>query len=301
MIGEVTSWNPDLGPDMAKRLLNNSYRRVVDSRLWHGLLTRSIVNTPAVYTTGSATVTTGSSVVTGTGTNWTPDMVGRSFRIGRTTYGPYLVVNVPSPTTLWLDMVWQFQSYATAGYSINGNIVSFGANVKYIKSAYNPVVGWRLWVNQPQEVINVSDPWRAAIGQPWSISPFVMSSSGGPLYELYPMPISIGAIPALCYIQPPDLDADEDTPYAFIRSDILVNEAISKALVFRGPKQNKYYDASQSMVFEKQFQMELMKAAKNDDNLSMQDLIWEFNKWPMASPGMDWAQVHADQPGEFGF
>src|SRR5277367_2030707 len=82
MVGEVRSWNPDVPAQMAKRWVQNAYRRVVDFRLWYGLLTRGQVTVPSVYSTGTATFTLGSNKVQGFGTIWTQAMINEQVRAG---------------------------------------------------------------------------------------------------------------------------------------------------------------------------------------------------------------------------
>jgi len=80
MLGELLQWNPDLPVQVAAKFINNSYRRVIDARLWYGMLIKGQVNVPNAYTVGNVTVTNGTGVVTGVGTAWTPAMIGLSFQ-----------------------------------------------------------------------------------------------------------------------------------------------------------------------------------------------------------------------------
>jgi hypothetical protein len=70
MVDHVLSYNPDAPPQLVKRRLNTRLRQVQDRRMWGGLLVRGEMSIPAAYTTGSVSVTRGSSIVTGVGTGW---------------------------------------------------------------------------------------------------------------------------------------------------------------------------------------------------------------------------------------
>jgi len=82
LTGELLEWAPDLPVQMAQKFLNNTYRRVVDSRLWYGLLRKGQVTSPDAVTGGTVNVTNNSTTIVGTGTAFDPIMVGRQFRVG---------------------------------------------------------------------------------------------------------------------------------------------------------------------------------------------------------------------------
>lgn len=70
MVDHVLTYNPDAPAQLVERRINTRLREVLDYRLWAGLLVRGILPIPAAYTTGSATVTKNSDLVTGTDTLW---------------------------------------------------------------------------------------------------------------------------------------------------------------------------------------------------------------------------------------
>src|SRR5262249_19008317 len=118
---------------------------------------------------------------------------------------------------------------------------------------------------------------------------------GRPRYELYPRPTSAQVFMALYYKLVPSMSDDEDTPPSFIRSDVLVTGAIADALRYR-PKANRYYDSATAMRLadtkEVDFEREVQNMIEADDAVYMQNLIWEYSRWPLGSYGADWLQSH---------
>jgi hypothetical protein len=67
---------PGISPDLATDFLNERLHTVGDRKqMWAGMLKRGVISIPDSYTTGSITLTTGSTTVTGVGTNWPVDDV----------------------------------------------------------------------------------------------------------------------------------------------------------------------------------------------------------------------------------
>lgn len=297
MIGEVQQWNPDVSPQMIKRWLNNSYRRVIDKRNWYGLLVKGQVDVPDVVTGGTIALTNGSATVTGTGTAFTADMVGRQIRSGFST-PLHTIKTFTSPTEVTLDLPWGGQTVSANSYQIFQNIVNFGDNVKWVLAVVNQRQGFRLRLNVPQEELNIHDTWRTQTGWTFMAAGYAPSSSGVPQYELYPAPTFAQSFPFLVYIQPPDFVVDADFPYAFIRADVIVTGAIPKALLFRG-KNSKYYDPQAAATLESEFQVELEKMERKDNDHYQRDLIWEFGKYQLTSFGADFRQSHDFAVDEF--
>lgn len=292
MIGEVEFWNPDAPIPLIQTWLNNAYREVIDSRMWYGLMVRGQVTVPSVYTTGTVSVVNGSNTVTGVGTAWDSTFIGRQFRSGFTT-GFYTIVDVPNATTLTLELPWGNQTQGPIGYSILKNLVSLGANIKYVLEMVNQRQGYRLFVNMPQKMLNIYDTWRTSTGWTFLLANREPSSSGSPQFELYPAPTFQQAFPYLAYVQPPNMSKPGDYPYTFIRSDVIVRAAIKDALLFRG-KNSRYYDPQTATMKYAEFKAEVNKMMAADDCLYPKDLQWDqYRTWPFSEHGSLWLQSHA--------
>jgi hypothetical protein len=293
MIGEVQMWNPDIDPFLIGRIINNNYRKIIERRNWYGLMVRGQVSTPQMYNTGTASVTNGSNIVTGVGTNWTPALQGQQFRIGFT--NPFqTVVQVINATTLQLDMPYGAQSLTSTGYQIAQVFATLGANVRYILDAVNQQQGWRMAVNVPQQTLNETDTWRTNVGWSYAFSNREPTPDGQLQIEIYPIPFFLQVFPFLAYTQPPNMVADNDSPVMFIRSDVLVLMSIADALVWRG-KNNKYYDPTIAQMKKQEAEIELQKMERNDDSMYQQDVVWDYGlEWGYAvGQGSLFGQNHA--------
>ena len=295
MAGELRIWNPDVPGPLATRWIQNAYRKVIDFRLWYGLLIRGQIVVPSVYSTGTASFTLNSAAVVGTGTQWTQSMVNLQIRQGFNT-GWYNIQSVQDATHLTLDLPWGNPTQS-GGYQILQTWVSPGPNVKRILEMVNQRQGWRMMIDQPQAVANFYDTWRVTTGWTYMLLNKEPRADGSPVYELYPAPTFQQVFPYLAYVQPPDLKNDTDYPVTFVRSDILVLSGIKEALLYRG-KSSRYYDPQTAGVKAKEFEQELFKMALNDDNQYPKDMLWDFSKYPAYQYGSQYLQSHASGPGD---
>lgn len=81
------------------------------------LMTDGSITTVAPYTTGTASITAGSTAVTGSGTTWTAAMVGRKVRFGSDTAW-YRIATFVSTTSITLENVYQGTTATAATYDI---------------------------------------------------------------------------------------------------------------------------------------------------------------------------------------
>lgn len=291
MIGIVLQWNPDAPVPLVTQWLNFSYRRIVDARLWYGLLVRGQVTVPQVYSTGTAAFTLGSPTVQGIGTVWTTSMIGEQIRSGFATGWQNIIAVNPTTQTITLDLPWGNQTQTT-GYQIVQTWVTLGPNVKLVLDMVNLRQGWRLACNIPQQAINQWDTWRVTTGWTQILANKEPNAQGYPMYELWPAPTFQQTFPFLAYTQPPDMVNDGDFPLTFIRSDIVILAAIKDALLFTG-RGKRYYDANVASQKEKEFQSEIGKMMMADDGQYQKDLSWDYSRWPMSQYGSLFQQSHA--------
>jgi hypothetical protein len=291
MAGEIVSWCPDLDFEQAIRLINNAYRRTLDSRNWYGLLTYGQVVVPQCYTTGQAVVTPLSPIVTGIGTAWNSTMVGLQFRAGFTTPIYTIVAVDTGAQTLTLNLVWGGQNAQTTGYSIFQNICSLGPNIKFCLSMVNQRQGYKLQVRWPRQYVDSFDVWRATTGWTYALVDNYPDANGNPQFELYPAPTSQQSFPYVAYMQPPDLVNEGDCPITWIRSDVLVKAALADALRMGG-RSRKYYDPNVAIQFYKEAQFEIQKMQQVDNGLAQRDMKWDFDA-SVSTLGGVWNQTHA--------
>lgn len=293
IVGEVLQWNPDAPVPLIQDWVNNHYREIVDRRNWAGLMVRGQMAVPNVYSQGTVNVTSGSAIVTGTGTTFTESMVGFQFRQGFST-GWYNIASVQSTTQLTLDLPWANQTYQGTGYQILHSIVELGWNVKRVYEILNQRQGYRLFTGVPQAVLNHGDTWRVTTGWTFLLSPREFNpQTGAQFFELYPAPTFQQAFPFLAFIQPPDLRQDDDFVYPYIRTDIIVKLCIADAMLFGGPKKNQYYDQFTAQFKRAEALATLADMEMNDDSQWPKDLQYEFQRAPFSYHGSQWLQQHA--------
>lgn len=291
MIGRCVSENPDC-QSIATQWINDAVRTIYDRRNWFGLMINGQVSSPKVVTGGLATVTTGSISVTGSGTNWTSDLIGRQFRVGYNT-PIYTVTAVASTTALTINLPWGWNS-GTYGYFVAQYYYPLGGNIKYVYEMKNLLLGYRMWTNLNQRTLDSTDPWRSQQFSPYGIAPTAPDQNGNYIVEMYPVPIINQSFPYSAYIQPPNLVNDLDNLPPFVRGDIVVKWAIAEALVWRGPRKNPYYNLQRSMYLKKEFESELEQMSRADENLYRQNVEWSSEQLPMFNPGgAYWDATHA--------
>ena len=284
MIGECLSWNPDAAA-MIPIWLNGGLRVVLDRRTWFGLFIKGQLTCPQATTAGTVQVTNGSNIVQGVSTSWTAALVGQQFRIGYN--APiYTITGVdPVGQQLTLELPWGSYSSAGTGYFILQYYYNLGGNVKYLKCMTNMQLGYKFRLHMTQDWLNGLDPWRQNQNWPWAAVPMPLDPTGNYLVELYPASWIQQAFPFLAYVQPPNLVNDNDSLPAYIRTDIVTKYAIAKALVWRGPKLNKYYDAAQSRAMMAEFEGELQNMAEADENLYRINIAFDGEDYPYYTPG----------------
>jgi len=292
MMNEVCQWNPDVDPMVAGRWLNNYLRQVIDKRQWYGLKVRGTVSIANVINAGTATVTNGSTNVTGVGTAWNPSMNGLQFRVGFT-YPYQTIVNVVNSTTLTLDTPFGGTT-TTGGYTIVEAYATLGANIKYLLWAVNQQQGWPMEVNVPVETLNEWDVWRQSLGWSTVFATRPPTPDGQFQIEIWPTPYGNQVFPFEAYTQPADMFLDSDCPPPFIRADLLVTRAIADAKLFGG-RASKYYDPTVAQMKITEYNVAL-EAMENADNMfDQRDVTWEYGQEEGRvgfGPGSTWAQSH---------
>jgi hypothetical protein len=294
MIGEVLLWNPDAPPLLITRWINNHYRSIIESRRWYGCLVRGQIVVPAMVRGGTATGSTGSPIINGNGTSWDASLIGQQFRFGyqglwRT------ILNVDTINqALTLDTQFAGPSVTAVGYQIATIWVTMGCNIRDILHAKNQQQGWPLEINVPQQTLDMRDTWRTEIGWVTCLGAKEPTIDGQLQVELYPAPLNQQAIPFFGYIQPNDLQTDNDTPVVFLRTDILVALAIADGLTWRGPKRNPYYDQTTAKLKRDYAEAEIEKMKNFDDSRWPQDSSWDYGfEGAYGGQGATWAQNHA--------
>ena len=277
IINEICAWNPNLDPMWAGRLANNYLRKIIDMRQWYGCKLRGNINIAQVITTpGQCTITNGSNLIQGIGTNWTTALQGLQFRAGFTY--PWATINQVNAITQQIIIDTPFGGNTiTGGYQIQEVYITLGANIKYVIWAVNQQQGWPMECNVPVETINVYDPWRQSLGWSTIMATRAPSPDGQFQVEVWPTPYTQQVFPFEAYMQPPDMMLDTDSPPPWIRSDVIVTRCVADALVFGG-RTSKYYDPTTASMKIKEFNEAVEQMANADNQLDQRDVTYEYGR-----------------------
>jgi hypothetical protein len=299
MYRELLQFVPNLPVFLARKLINERYRQVMESRPWSGLRGEGIVTVPDAYTTGTVDVVQGSTSFTGHGTTWTSGMIGRQFKVNAR--GPQLtILTVPSATSLTTDLGYPLASATGQNFSIQQCYITMAANFKRFVVVYDALRQWRLFFNWKVEELASMDPARTSIGDPWLIVDYKMNTSGQPMYELWPSPSIARGYSYLCFNQATDLVNDTDTPLYPLRGSEIVYGALADACRWPGTSDfpNPLFEKAQLMLpaFEGKFREALNVAEREDENIFLN--YWsrpEFSDAPYAPLDSKFMQSHAIQ------
>lgn len=163
----TTLWNrvllraPAVGPALAQEFVKDSFNQLADRRDWSWLRKTTAFSPPTAYSTGTVSVTEGSSTVTGAGgAAFTSAMVGRQFRISEG-YPLYTILSVESGTSLTLDAVWVGASLTAQTYQIFQCLWTAPDDFSAFYSITNLTNYYRLHHNATQAQLDQADPRRS--------------------------------------------------------------------------------------------------------------------------------------------
>ena len=272
--GAISSENPDLDFSDIGVQVNSIVRDIYDRRTWSGLFIRGQIATSGFTVGGSVSVTQGSDQIVGTGTSWTPAVVGQQFRLGYNTPPYNILACDPFAQTLTIEMPWASNTYVSVGYFIAQYYYSMSSSIKYIHTAKNMLMAWRLRLDYTQQTLDSRDPWRATTFTPTALVQMPPTPNGDYQVELWPVPSIVQALPWIAYCQPPNLVDDSAGLPPAIRADIVVDFGRAWAKTYKGPKWNKYYDKAEADRLRHEAEHKLMFMAKADEDLYRQSLLF---------------------------
>jgi hypothetical protein len=169
--------SPVIPTTLAQQFVRSRFRDVRRKRLWSWRVAQSQFITPAAYTTGLASATLNSPIVTGTGTAWTSALLGLQFRFGAV--APiYTVISVDSPTQITLDAPFGGIPPANpTGYQIFMAYLVPPADFQDFLSVKDTFNNYRLWLHLSQEEVDTYDAQRSWAGNPYGIADYRYGTS----------------------------------------------------------------------------------------------------------------------------
>ena len=161
------------GPDLCQDLVRDAFQQLVERRTWSWLTGVSAFYPPTYTNPGTVSVIAGSAVVTGVGTSFVPDHVGKQIRvggIGGSSYPTYTVTQVTSSTQLTVDRVWVGPSLSAQAYTLFQCYFAMPDDFQEFYSVINPTANYRLNFNATQAEFDSYDPQRSQSGISYALA-----------------------------------------------------------------------------------------------------------------------------------
>lgn len=168
IVGRVLLRVPNASRFLAEDWVRNAFRRVSERRRWSWLYSFGQFLIPQSYNTGTVTVTRSSLTVTGSGTSFTSDMIGRQFRIASSPI--YTIKSVDSITQLTLDNVYGGDTATAQTYEIYLAYVTPPVDFHAFITVFDPHFDWQLALNYSQNEINSADAQRSNAGNAYLLA-----------------------------------------------------------------------------------------------------------------------------------
>lgn len=163
---------PEVGVILSQQLINDSWRTLQARKEWSWRRRSSTFAPPDLYLAGSASTNVAAgnpTLITGSGTAWTPAMVGRQIRLGGLLYPFYTIVGYLSPTALLIDQPWAGNDVASVPYNILQIYYPVPDDFGYFYTVISIKDAYRLWTNVTEADLSVYDPQRTNQGQTYAV------------------------------------------------------------------------------------------------------------------------------------
>lgn len=320
---DVLVYAPATPLPMAKKLVRDGYRTVIDRYRWSSLRKQSGFNLKAPFTStdGYLGVTNGLTEVRGDHTLYLEAITYTNSQLsllqgmqlvvgGKAPY--YTVVTaeaagtLPETLLLYIDRTYTGTTDATTSFSIQPIYLTTATDFDSFISVVDVANNWRIRTDVLQEVLDKWDANRSSTGTSWVLSPAGFNTStatggredGIPMYEIWPRPSAQYQYPYRYYMRS-DLVNDGDVPIWPIshRTEILKQFALSEIAKWPGTKDkpNPYFNVQLYSQHKEDFLKELYLLQKQDQEVAMTDLYFNdtWSELPFAPVDAKFAQSHA--------
>ncbi len=207
----VGSLNLQTGHLIAAAWVNRRYAMVCDRLNLKHLRRVGELVVPAIYSTGTATVTRDATSVTGSGTTWT-SQTGRFFR-GRS--GWYEIGANGGATAITLVSGFGEDSGSGLAYRIATRKIAVAANARKLEFVYNRATGEQLDCVSLEQ-LDYASPQREESGPPRKLALIGSEPDGSGVetlrVEAYPYPTQNTILSYSYYLRPPTLALTDEVP-----------------------------------------------------------------------------------------
>ncbi len=182
---------PNAGIVLTQQFVNDAWQTLQARREWSFRRKHGTFAPPTLYNAGtvSTNVATGSpTLITGSGTTWTQNMVGRQIRAGGLLYPYYTIVGWLSATELLIDQPWAGPDISGQAYNILQCFFPVPDNFGYFYVLVSVKDGFRLWTNLTEADLGMLDPQRTNYGQTYAAAFYDYTPSfGGTIGPVIPV------------------------------------------------------------------------------------------------------------------
>ncbi len=290
---------PELPITLAEQFIRDRYRRILERRDWSATRREAEFLLSASKTDGSVSFVRGTFIISGNGTTFDLNDIGRQFKAGQGS-PVYTILDVDVPgQLLTLNMPVGITTSINAGYWILDAFVTPPADFLQFIVAANPIQGWRLrhWVTS--EELTVMDPQRTFMGQPYVLADRMFSNGGLglPQYEAWPYATTQQTIYYMYLTRPADLIQATDVPIWPIRTDAIVAGALADVSRWPGTREtpNPYFTRPEYWkAYEMEYEDKMIEIERRDESIFMTMLqSYPYNNLPFAPLSAAYIQSHA--------
>lgn len=297
---------PQIPITLAEQFIRDRYRRILRRRDWSGLRREDQFLLRAAKTDGSVDVLFGDDVVVGNGTSFDTDDVGRQFKVGQGS-PVYTITGVDvGAQELTLNMPIGITDAANAGYWVLDAFVTPPEDFMKFLVVTHPVMGWRLqhWVTVGE--LNLMDPQRTFMGQPYALADRMYDAATNttnatcrPQYEAWPYATSRQVLYYLYTINGSDLVSPSDVPIWPIRTDAIVSGALADVARWPGTADNPnpyFARPDYWTAYEREYEDKMIEIERQDEEVYMTMLeMYPMYGFPLApfTYSASWIQSHA--------
>jgi len=270
---------PAVGPFLARDLIRNAFRDIVELRQWSWLLKRSQMTVPNEYNTGHADVVYGSDTVTITTGVVDPIHIGRQFRTGLAS--PILTITDVDTVlnTYTLNEIWTGTSGTNLGYSVYQAYQSVPTDFHSFISMVDPATYWSIQTSGiTLEMLDNRDPQRSIAGTPPRVIVPFDYYLGNPRFELWPHQRTQSFYLMTYESRPLDPFSPGAEIPTMIPGDVILERALMYTARWPGSSpsnRNMYYSERNAAFHEEQYDRRIGILMKQDNEMFQRDITYQ--------------------------
>lgn len=289
---------PSLGPFLARDLVRNAFRDIMEMHQWSWLRARTQLSVPTADTTGTVNVTYGQDTATLVGHVVSADHIGRQFRLG--VASPIVTITDSSTiggTTLAFDQTWKGSTLTGQSYKIYQAYLTMPSDLLSITAVVDPAQNRPIATSGiTLENLDRRDPQRSIAGTPAIALVPYDTYTGLPRFELWPHQYTQAYYP-MSYIKKmiDPFDPGATVPYT-LPANVILERALAYAAEWPGPNRNTpnpMFSHNTAKFHMDNFRAELGIAIKQDNEL-FNEVSWyqSDQSVPLGTMSASFMQAH---------